>query len=201
VIAVLLPLAHREPLTSLLLRAVQEQASVSHPLVVLDAGFHEACLPESAFPDAALREGLSDALFFGASPGRILVDGSGDGRWFHVGRGSPLPSPDAGWFHRDWPSLLERLTPANGITLLVLPGEFAGARALARQADDQTEWSLVTGRRALRPLLAVATLLLVALGASLAWVLGWLEGVGLPAPEPLPAALEDLVRRLSAGRG
>lgn len=197
VVAVLLPLANREYLLGLLMDAIRARSSSSHPVVVLDGGFHEPCSPASLAPHVS--EGVSDALFFGASPRRLLVDVSEDERWFFMGSGTPLPVSDAGWLHPGWSSFLTRVTPSNGTVLLLLPGEFASARALARQAHRQTEWTAVPGGRASAALRFIL-ILLVVLSTGLAWMSGWLEGVGVPGPDPRPSFVDDYLWWLLPGR-
>jgi hypothetical protein len=199
VIAVLLPLADRESWVALVVDAVQNTASAVHPLVLCDAGFDEPCM--SALAKDAPPEGLADALFHGTSAARIRRDGSGgEGRWFQVGTGFPLPSPDAGWYHPDWTVVLEGLTPPQGTLLLLLPSEFAGARALARKFPRQVELVRGKGGRAGRSFFVLAALLGFLTLVGLAWLLGWLQRLGLPAPESLPSGVEDLLRRLGAER-
>jgi hypothetical protein len=161
-------------------------------VILVDGGFHESCLPANL--RAGAQEGVADALLFGASKTRTLVDASGDGSWGFVSAGTPLPDPERGWTHAAWPDFFERMMPEKGTLVLLLPAEFTGARVLARQADRQVAWVAGVSRSPARRIALLLLVLLVSFIAGVAWATGWLTPLGISAPDTIPPSLEGFLR-------
>jgi hypothetical protein len=194
VIALLLPLARRELLLDRLFDGLKAEASADHPICFVDGGLHESCLPASLRDGSRPLEGVADALFFGTSEARVMVQGGEDGGWGYVPAGTPLPDPDLGWTHEAWSDLLPRLTPENGSLILLLPADFTGARVLAREADRQIALTVGSVRSGLGWFARLSMVLLLIVVLGVAWITGWLAPIGLPAPDVIPSVLDEVLQ-------
>jgi len=101
------------------------------PLIV-DADFANPSLPLEAAPTP--REGLSDALFFGASVDRILLDLPGES-FSLVPAGTVVPDAAEAWAHDAWGNFLRTLRSRNWVVLLLLPANREGVVPLVARAD------------------------------------------------------------------
>jgi hypothetical protein len=112
-----------------LARGWQERGRVP---VIVDADFANPSLPPEAVPGP--REGLSDALFFGASVDRVLLDLPGES-FSLVPAGTVVPDAAQAWAHDAWGNFLRTLRSRNLVVLLLLPADREGVVPLVARAD------------------------------------------------------------------
>jgi hypothetical protein len=112
-----------------LARGWQERGRVP---VIVDADFANPSLPLEAAPTP--REGLSDALFFGASVDRILLDAPGES-FSLVPAGTVVPDAAEAWAHDAWGNFLRALRSRDRVVLLLLPADREGVVPLVARAD------------------------------------------------------------------
>jgi hypothetical protein len=99
--------------------------------VIVDADFANPSLSGGA---SGPREGLSDALYFGASVDHVLVDLPDDGIPL-VPAGTVVPDAAEAWAHGAWGNLLRTLRTRNRVVLLLLPADREGVVPLTARAD------------------------------------------------------------------
>lgn len=101
-------------------------------VVVVDGDFTAPILPLPGGQGPV--EGVSDALFFGASPERISLAVPGAGHR-QVSVGTVVPDPARAWGSEGWPTLLGQFRGAHQVVLLLLPGNREGVAPLLPLAD------------------------------------------------------------------
>jgi hypothetical protein len=101
-------------------------------VVLVDGDFTGAILP---LPQGGTHaEGVSDALFFGASPHRISLELPGEEHTL-VGTGTVVPDPAQAWAHDGWTALLGRFRESGHVILLLLPANREGVTPLLPLAN------------------------------------------------------------------
>ena len=100
--------------------------------LVVDADFAGPTLP----PGSAVtpREGLSDALFYGASVERVALDLPSE-PFALIPAGTVVPDAGQAWAHGAWTHLLAGLCSEDRVVLLLVPGNREGVAPLLARAD------------------------------------------------------------------
>jgi len=100
--------------------------------LVVDADFAGPSLPPGS--GVTPREGLSDALFYGASVERVTMELPAQ-PFDLIPAGTVVPDAAHAWAHDAWTHLLARLRSEDRVVLLLVPGNREGVTPLLARAD------------------------------------------------------------------
>ncbi len=100
--------------------------------LVVDADFGGPSLPPGS--GVTSREGLSDALFYGASVERVTMDLPSQ-PFDLIPAGTVVPDAAQAWVHGAWTHLLAQFRSEDRVVLLLVPGNREGVTPLLARAD------------------------------------------------------------------
>jgi len=100
--------------------------------LVVDADFAGPSLPPGS--GVTPREGLSDALFYGASVERVTMDLPSQ-PFDLIPAGTVVPDAAQAWAHDAWTHLLAQFRSEGRVVLLLVPGNREGVTPLLARAD------------------------------------------------------------------